>query len=322
MATTGAPLNLTKMEVGQGGKEALFNSAIQTINDNIGTSGAAAVHIMNTIAYESDISPAQLTANTDNWNPTGLSTAAVIRVSTDASRNLTGIAGGADGRILYLANVGVNPLVLIDDATSTAANRFMLAGNVTLNTEEAVLLWYDTTISRWRAIAAYQLLLPASDTVAGKVELATIAETSTGTDATRAVTPDGLAGSSFGTFVVTILASDPNGAALTTGDGKAYWRVPSVCNGMDLVAVAAHVTTVSTSGLPTVQIANVTQAADMLTTKITIDANEKDSGTAATPAVIDTANDDVATGDELRIDVDVAGTGTRGLMVELQFRLP
>ena len=32
----------------------------------------------------------------------------------------------------------------------------------------------------------------ASDTKAGKVELATIAETTTGTDATRAVTPDGL----------------------------------------------------------------------------------------------------------------------------------
>lgn len=30
----------------------------------------------------------------------------------------------------------------------------------------------------------------ASDTVAGKVELATAAETTTGTDATRAVTPD------------------------------------------------------------------------------------------------------------------------------------
>lgn len=165
-------------------------------------------------------------------------------------------------------------------------------------------------------------VVSASDTAAGKVELATIAETSTGTDTGRAVTPDGLAGSIFGTFVISIVVSDPNGAALTTGDGKAYWRVPSVCNGMNLVEVAAHVTTVSTSGLPTVQIHNVTDAVDMLSTSLTIDANEKDSATAATPAVINTSNDDVATGDELRIDVDVAGTGTKGLMVELQFRLP
>jgi hypothetical protein len=60
----------------------------------------------------------------------------------------------------------------------------------------------------------------------------------------------------------------------------------------------------------------------MLSTKLTIDASEKDSSTAATAAVIDTSHDDVATGDELRIDIDVAGTGAKGLMVEMQFQLP
>jgi len=88
------------------------------------------------------------------------------------------------------------------------------------------------------------------------------------------------------------------------------------------VGVAAHVTTVSSSGLPTIQIHNLTQTADMLTTKLTIDASEKDSKDATTAAVIDSANDDVATGDELRIDVDIAGTGTKGLIVELTFQLP
>lgn len=122
--------------------------------------------------------------------------------------------------------------------------------------------------------------------------------------------------------VVSIQVTDPAGSAITTGDGKAYFRVPAELNGCNLVAVGAHVTTVSSSGLPTVQIANVTQAVDMLTTKITIDANEKDSSTAATPAVIDTGNDDVATGDELRIDIDVAGTGAKGLIVDLTFQLP
>lgn len=118
---------------------------------------------------------------------------------------------------------------------------------------------------------------------------------------------------------VTILVTDPNGAALTTGDGKAYFRIPSTLNGRNLTAVAAAVTTVSSSGIPTVQIHNVTQAADMLTTKLTIDASETDSSTAAAAAVIDTANDDVATGDMLRIDIDVAGTGAKGLVVEMQF---
>lgn len=123
-------------------------------------------------------------------------------------------------------------------------------------------------------------------------------------------------------YVVSLQVTDPNGAAITTGDGKAYFRCPAELNGYNLTRVAAHVTTVSTSGAPTVQIANVTQGADMLTTKITIDANEKDTSTAATAAVIDTNNDDVATGDELRIDIDVAGTGAKGLIVEMKFEDP
>lgn len=122
--------------------------------------------------------------------------------------------------------------------------------------------------------------------------------------------------------IIQILVSDPNGSAITTGDGKMYFRINSELNGFDLWAVAAHVTTVSSSGIPTIQIANVTQAADMLTTKLTIDANEKDSKDAAAAAVIDTANDDVATGDELRVDIDAAGTGAKGLIVELTFRKP
>lgn len=124
------------------------------------------------------------------------------------------------------------------------------------------------------------------------------------------------------THVVTLLVSDPNGSAITTGDGKAYYRVPSALDGCNLVGVAASVSTVSSSGIPTVQIRNATQTADMLTTKLTIDASETDSSTAATAAVIDAANDDVATGNQLYIDIDVAGTGAKGLIVEMQFRLP
>ena len=43
------------------------------------------------IAAPTAISPSQLTANTDDWAPSGLSGADIIRASTDASRNLTGI---------------------------------------------------------------------------------------------------------------------------------------------------------------------------------------------------------------------------------------
>jgi hypothetical protein len=60
----------------------------------------------------------------------------------------------------------------------------------------------------------------------------------------------------------------------------------------------------------------------MLSTRITIDANEKTSYTAATAPVINATYDDVATGDLLAIDIDGAGTGAKGLMVMLQFGKP
>jgi hypothetical protein len=67
------------------------------------------------------ISPAQITGNTDNWNPTGLATADLIRLSTDASRNITGIVAPSTSRYLQLANIGAQNAVLKHDVTSTAA---------------------------------------------------------------------------------------------------------------------------------------------------------------------------------------------------------
>lgn len=120
--------------------------------DGSGFKTAGLAGIAGAFALTGTISPSQLTANTDDWAPTGLANAAVIRVSTDASRNLTGITGGTKGRVLVLHNVGSNPLVLKDDATSTAANRFALSGDITINADECVTLQYDATSSRWRVI--------------------------------------------------------------------------------------------------------------------------------------------------------------------------
>lgn len=115
-----------------------------------------------------------------------------------------------------------------------------------------------------------------------------------------------------------ILKIIPDDEALTSGDGKMRFTVPPELNGMNLVAVGAHVYTASVGSAPTIQIHNQTDAVDMLSTRITIDVNEVDSSTAATPAVINTSNDDVVTADVLRIDVDVAGPAG-GLEIRMSF---
>lgn len=115
----------------------------------------AAATLTGTTTITGVISPAQIVADTDNYAPTGLSTASVLRLSTDASRNLTGITGGASGRVLIVLNVGAQDLVLKNDVTSTAANRFKLGADVTLNGDEGITLWYDNTSTRWRAIGKH-----------------------------------------------------------------------------------------------------------------------------------------------------------------------
>jgi hypothetical protein len=106
--------------------------------------------------------------------------------------------------------------------------------------------------------------------------------------------------------------------ALTTGDGQIYFTVPSTLNEYVITGVAACVYTASSSGTPTIQIHNLTDTVDVLSTPITIDATELTSYTAAAAAVINTSNDDLTTGDRLRIDCDVAGTGTKGLVVIIE----
>lgn len=150
---------------------------------------------------------------------------------------------------------------------------------------------------------------------------ATAAEVTTGSNDSRFLTPKALRDSNYGKRSIILKILD-DATALTTGDGKLHWFVPPELNGWKLVDADGCLSTASTSGVPAIQIANVTDGVDMLSTKITIDANEKTSYTAATPPVIDATKDDVATGDELRIDADVAGTGAKGLQITLTFQKP
>jgi hypothetical protein len=104
-----------------------------------------------------DLAPPQITADQDNYNPTGLSGASVLRLSSDASRGLTGLAGGSDGRVVAIVNAGSNDVALRDaNAASSAANRFAFGVDVTLTSKQSVVLWYDATDSRWRLLAGPQ----------------------------------------------------------------------------------------------------------------------------------------------------------------------
>lgn len=110
-------------------------------------------------------------------------------------------------------------------------------------------------------------------------------------------------------FRLSIACSDET-TALTTGTAKVTFRMPCA---VTLTAVRASITTVSSSGIVTVDINEA--GATILSTKLTIDVGEKTSVTAAVPPVISDAA--LADDAEMTIDIDVAGTGATGLKVTL-----
>lgn len=114
------------------------------------------------------------------------------------------------------------------------------------------------------------------------------------------------------TVLVYEFALSDETTAITTGAAKVTWRAPYA---MTVTAVRASLSTASSSGIPTVDIND--SGTTILSTKLTIDANEKTSTTAAAAAVISDAA--IADDAEVTFDIDVSGTGAAGLKVRIYY---
>ena len=104
-------------------------------------------------ALNGTLTPTALAADQNDYNPTGLSGASALRIDGGASdRNITGLQGGVDGRVITIINIGAsNSLILkADNASSSAANRFTAPYDVTITLKSASTLRYDGTTQRWR----------------------------------------------------------------------------------------------------------------------------------------------------------------------------
>lgn len=113
---------------------------------------------------------------------------------------------------------------------------------------------------------------------------------------------------------VIIVALSDETTALTTGTAKATFRMPYACK-LTTTLPRASVNTASSSGIVTVDINK--NGTSILTNKLTIDANEKTSVTAATAVTLVSTPTTFASNDEITMDIDVAGTGAKGLKVAL-----
>lgn len=99
-----------------------------------------------------ETTPTQFSANQNNYAAGDFD---ALRLSSNAARDLTGIAGGVKGRVMTLQNVGSNNIILrSESSSSSAANRLVGAGgsDVWLVPGEEIRLYYDSTAARWRIV--------------------------------------------------------------------------------------------------------------------------------------------------------------------------
>ncbi len=98
--------------------------------------------------------PAQITSNQNDFSTNGYD---VLRLSTNASREITGFANPQRGKMLIINNVGSFNIVLKHQNTGSSLNNRMILGNpavdVTILPNDSVTLLYDNTDLRWRLIS-------------------------------------------------------------------------------------------------------------------------------------------------------------------------
>lgn len=225
--------------------------------------------------------------------------------------------GANSGILIYSADVASNVHMIITQVDLTILSDIGATPDVSLVVAD---LAGTLTESGGGTILLGGEFRTASTTISGISELADTGETSTGTDTSRVVTPDGLAGSVFGekSFCIVPTESDTDTAI---ADGKVAFTVPASMNGMNLVDVIASVHTQGVTNALDVQLRRrrAGSEVDMLSTKVTIGAEY-----FASDESINASNDDINTGDQIYVDVDAIHTGTaaKGLSVCATFRLP
>ncbi len=101
------------------------------------------------------ISPAQITGDQDDYNPTGWDECQILRISGDNGiRAITSLAATFAGDRKTICNIGSYPLYIpAEHPDGTAANRVSGLFDFILYPKQSIDLIYDGTISRWLIIA-------------------------------------------------------------------------------------------------------------------------------------------------------------------------
>lgn len=120
--------------------------------------GGGGLNALETATLDGNIiTPPQLLADQDDYNPTGFATCNMIRQDINGDRVITGFIAPAAGvnRIFGINNLSGSDNIKFknNDSSSSAANRLLLRDDgpdKSIKENETAIFWYDHTSSRWR----------------------------------------------------------------------------------------------------------------------------------------------------------------------------
>lgn len=133
----------------------LVGADVDGVFSSVSAGAGLALSAGSIVLSPSVISPATLTANENDYAPTGFAAAGLVRLSSDASRNITSFSasGVTAGLTKIVSNVGsFNVVLKAEDVAGTAANRIAAASDYTLLPNTSILIYYDSVSTRWRII--------------------------------------------------------------------------------------------------------------------------------------------------------------------------
>lgn len=212
--------------------------------------------------------------------------------------NLVKLAAGTSGHFLKTQGAGANPTWALPSGGTIADADY---GDITVSSSGTVFAIDNDVVTYAKmqnVSAAARILGRASGAGSGDVTELTAAQTAT------------ILGTEVKSTESLVIACSDETTAITTGTAKVTFRMPYA---FTLSAVRASVTTAPTGSTIIIDINE--SGSTILSTKLSIDASEKTSTTAASAAVIsDSALADDA---EMTIDFDQVGSTIAGAGVKV-----
>lgn len=126
-------------------------SDLTTVANVVSVNGQTGVVTVTGGVTAASVTTKALTVNENDYDA---GVADIVRLTPSANVTLTGLAGGSDGVVRVLYNVGTHVVTLATGNTnSVETNRFsIVSGNAVLSEGDSASAWYDGTSQRWRVL--------------------------------------------------------------------------------------------------------------------------------------------------------------------------